>query len=136
MKRGSIVPVTLAAACGLWVAIGLAAGQDNAGQNTADKTVNAQSAPDQSAANQSTADKSAPDQSPAGKTAADDADHHVYDVDNTIDNTGKSADEKKADKAAAAQKKAEDKKAAEKARNSKNDTDAIGARHVDQGINF
>jgi predicted Zn-dependent protease len=128
--------VTLAAACGLWVAIGLAAGQDNAGQNTADKTVNAQSAPDQSAANQSTADKSAPDQSPAGKTAADDADHHVYDVDNTIDNTGKSADEKKADKAAAAQKKAEDKKAAEKARNSKNDTDAIGARHVDQGINF
>ena len=68
-------------------------------------------------------DNNAAGQAAAGQAAAD---HHVYDVDNTIDNTGKAdADKKKAAK-----------KSAQKPKNPKDDPDAIGARGVDKGINF
>ena len=120
MKRLCIVPVTLLAALGLLISVIPAAGQD---APAADKNAPA-------------ADKAAPAPD-ADKTPAPAADQDVPPV-----ATNLTPEQQKAlDKQAAAKEKKEaaaqavtDKK---KARNSKNDTDAIGSRDVDKGsVNF
>jgi predicted Zn-dependent protease len=120
MKRLCIVPVTLLAALGLLISVIPAAGQD---APAADKNAPA-------------ADKAAPAPD-ADKTTAPAADQDVPPV-----ATNLTPEQQKAlDKQAAAKEKKEaaaqavtDKK---KARNSKNDTDAIGSRDVDKGsVNF
>jgi predicted Zn-dependent protease len=109
MKLLRIVPVTLLAALGLLVFSIPAACQD---APAADKTA---PAPDKDA---STADQDVP---PVATNITPE-------------------EQKKLDKEAAAKAKkdaaAETEAAKKKARNSKNDTDAIGARDVDKGINF